>query len=326
MRRHFHTTLSPMLAVALLTSAVMLSAGFAKGPDHRGRENAFERPPLGHSDKALIATAWVADTDQPQAAEGAFDWDLDRQVSCPRCEQESKVTPVVLDVPEPLPSDTTAIDLIKRKLGINAFRGSIFDGAEAPATQLLRRERPLELQAFDTVLKRLNATDAATDAIATTYEDEIRATGSYSPITRDDAPASIVAPAAPKTVGVGRVLRAAADTCCSEGVCSDVKIEQRETAVSLPSDRTELLRMYGPELDELANKLEEMDLYGEADAVRAAAQRIRVKARELKHGIGAALESTTLTPAAGQSRRSVGAASAGWSEPEYFQSPTGVSR
>jgi hypothetical protein len=50
----------------------------------------------------------------------------------------------------------------------------------------------------------------------------------------------------------------------------------------------ELLREFAPGLDELANQLEEADLFAEADAVREAAQRLRVKARELKTGATAA--------------------------------------
>src|SRR5688572_32517558 len=121
MRRQIKTTLSTIAAVAMLGCAVMLSVSSADGPYRHGGENAFNGPPLGHPDKALIHAQWLAECeDSPAPAEQtAFDWKLDQCDACPKCGfKDSHVTPVVLDVPELLGTgDATAIEVIKRKLG-----------------------------------------------------------------------------------------------------------------------------------------------------------------------------------------------------------------
>src|SRR5262245_49887810 len=61
--------------------------------------------------------------------------------------------PVVLDLPDAACSgDSTAIETIKRKLGINIFRGSIFDGADSPAQQLIKQDAPARLLSLNGTL------------------------------------------------------------------------------------------------------------------------------------------------------------------------------
>jgi hypothetical protein len=88
---------------------------------------------------------------------------------------------------------------------------------------------------------------------------------------------------------------ATAQSACSDSalapVATTAEIVEPYAGLALPepSDRLDLLRQVSPGLDELANKLEDADLFAEADAVREAAQRLRLKARELKTGATAAI-------------------------------------
>jgi hypothetical protein len=58
-------------------------------------------------------------------------------------------------------------------------------------------------------------------------------------------------------------------------------------ASSIEEDSVAALRRASLDLDEAAMKLEVSDRYAEADALREAAQHLRVKARDLKHSASA---------------------------------------
>jgi hypothetical protein len=262
--------------VTLLGSTVMLSVSAAKGPYRHAGENAFDGPPPGHPDKALISTAWIDDrnaesfvTDSP-----AFDWGLQNVQGCPQCGfKDAQVMPVVLDMPELLGgSDETAVDVIKRKLGINPFRGSIFEGPETPAAQLQKQDAPAELKAFDCVLEKLTAIDTSAECGSQCLQSQTAActTGSGE--------------CAAACTGRAQTAQSAEGDSAPEFLINAADLANRNYSVGLsePADGVELLRQVSPGLDELANKLEDADLFAEADAIREAAQRLRIKARELK--------------------------------------------
>jgi hypothetical protein len=292
MRYHFKRTLATALAVALLGCAVMLSVSVAKGPYRHAGENAFEGPPLGHPDKALISAAWI-DAEPPATDGDTFDWGLECGDACPKCGfKDSQVTPVVLDMPELLGgSDEAAIEVIKRKLGINAFRGSIFDGPAAPTAQLLKHDTPAELKTFDCVLEKLTGSDATSTCGVECLESQAAV------CTAGPAGCAESCAAACKATDVA--VESVSDTCTLTPVATAANGSGYSAEITLlpgPSDRVELLRHVSPGLDELANKLEDAELYAEADAVREAAQRLRLKARELKTGISAVISPPPVKP------------------------------
>jgi hypothetical protein len=281
MRNQLKRTISAALAIGLLGYAVMLSVGMAESPYRRTRgENAFERP-IGHPEKALIAVPWLQHSaseawlaaepapsmpaaPMPTAETVAFDWGIESHATCPKCAlKDSKVTPVVFDVPDALgPSDATAIETIKRKLGINSFRGTIFDGAEPPARQLIKQDAPAKLLTLDRVLEGVDRCDEScscpSSACAT---DQTKSTSENSAKTDDDCPGA--------TPPAGNRPRA-------------VSLEPvRDEAIDY--DPISVLRQTGWELDHCAQNLEDIDRFTEADALRDAAQVLRVKARELRH-------------------------------------------
>jgi hypothetical protein len=310
MRYHLKRTLSTTLAVALLACAVMLSVSVAKGPYRHASENAFDGPPLGHPDKALISTAWIDDSNAESLVtdEPAFNWGLECGDTCPKCGfKDSQVTPVVLDMPELLGGgDEAAIATIKRKLGINAFRGSIFEGPPTPTAQLLRHDAPAELKMFDCVLEKLTgvaskttcgaecaqstAAIESTAAVATTTP---AVCGETCTAASSDTSATACNEQCSAACKANNVAATASASDCTTGPVETTRYVivdgQVGTHRGLPSERIELLReLAGPGLDEVANELEKADLYAEADAVREAAQRLRLKARELKTGATAA--------------------------------------
>jgi hypothetical protein len=284
MRYYLKRTLSTTLAVALLGCAVMLSVSAAKGPYRHAGENAFDGPPVGYPDKALISAAWI--DEEPFATDDqTFDWGLECGDGCPKCGfKDSQVTPVVLDMPELLGgSDEAAIDVIKRKLGINAFRGSIFDGPAAPAAQLMKHDAPAELKTFDCVLEKLTGSDSKITCGVECLEAQAAV------CTAGPGGCTAACSAACKTSDT--TVDSTASDCTLAPLATTVEVSEPNAGLTLlppPSDRVELLREFAPGLDDLANKLEDADLFAEADAVREAAQRLRVKARELKTGATAA--------------------------------------
>ncbi|MEX2142596.1 MAG: hypothetical protein WD894_25305 [Pirellulales bacterium] len=287
MRYHFKRTLSTTLAVALLGCAVMLSVSAAKGPPRPAGENAFEGPPVGHPDKALISTSWIDEgTAEPFASDDqAFDWGLECGAGCPKCGfKDPHVTPVVLDMPELLGgSDEAAIDVIKRKLGINAFRGGIFDGPAAPTAQLLKHDAPAELKTFDCVLEKLTGNFAQSTCGVECLESQAAVCAA--------GPAGCAESCAAACKATDVAVESVSDSCTLTPVATAPEASEYNAELTLvpePSDRVELLRHVSPGLDELANELEQADLYAEADAVRHAAQQLRLKARELKTGATAA--------------------------------------
>ena len=305
MRRFSKQTISTALAVGILGYAVMLTASLAKGPYQHGSENAFEGPPVGHPEKALIWHAWVPEPVVRQAAavnHDEFDWGLQCAEACPKCgHKDPKVTPVVLDVPELMGPSEAAIDMIKRKTGINAFRGTVFEGPEAPAAKMLKQEEPAELKAFDRVLRNsgrnvldhsgipqagygYNFGDATiSDALGGHAESAAGAATDRIVESPAASPAEIWngRPACPMGTDCGQAALTAIDNgkdCPGSSVNIGVAI------TPVPSDPVELLRQHGSGMDEIANTLEEHELYHEADAIRDVAQRLRLKARALKHG------------------------------------------
>jgi hypothetical protein len=179
---------------------------------------------------------------------------------------DSKVTPVVFDVPDiSAPIDATAIDTIKRKLGINSFRGTIFDGAEPPGRQLIQQDIPAKLLTLDRVL---DCADRCDDSCACPNTgcsvDKTISTRVESVATDDDCPG-------------------AASTV------SGAAVETQSRPVALVKDKSgdrgaiDVLRYSSTQMDEVARHLEDDDRYDEADAMREAAQQLRVLARGFKH-------------------------------------------
>ncbi len=310
MQNTWKRAISAALAISLLGSAVMLSVGQAKGPYRHVGENSFDRRSLGHPEKALIAN-WQSDvqhTDEAAPQNASFDWGFGITEACPKCGfKDSHVTPVVMDMPELLgPGDTAAIEVIKRKLGINAFRGSIFDGADEPATELMKRsvaekwlatpraparladeatnDAPPELRTFDVVLERLNRGELSTTAAAAAEDvsqDDVCPTNTSARESCESMPSlTVVSWLAATKQG------ACNDRCtCSSAPADATRTSLELTPVAVAAENpTAALRRAGTELDEVASRLEENDRYTEADALREAAQLLRVKARGLKNG------------------------------------------
>ena len=80
------------------------------------------------------------------------------------------------------------------------------------------------------------------------------------------------------------------DGCDARCTCSNAPAVATRASLELApvavaaENATAALRRAGTELDEAARRLEESDRYCEADALREAAQLLRVKARGLKNG------------------------------------------
>jgi len=282
--------LSAALAIALLGSAVMLSVSLARGPFGERAENAFEDQSFGHPQKALIYQAGSEAFDHETGAAGsAFDWGLETDRSCPRSGfKDSKVMPVVLDMPELLGgSDEEAVQVIKRKLGIDPFRGSIFEEPGARPAKLPKLDVASELKSFDNVLEKLAAS-------------EKRTSEAYADLTVCSEPSS----------GCGLTCESANVEKCEAADGGSLAViwaeDESEPSIGvhrgMPSEPVELLRLAGPSLDEVANELEKADLYDEADAVRKVAHQLRLKARQLKSraaGRSAAAEFKAASASAG---------------------------
>jgi hypothetical protein len=257
----------------------MLSAGLAE-PLHRpsNHENAFDGPPVGHPEKALLFAAgspppapeawqremaerWPEVPQPPQPA--AFDWRLDAAPTCPLCRyHDSQVKPVVMDVPEWLaPSDTTAIETIKRKLGINAFRGTIFDGRDQPAETIVKQEAPARLLTVEWVPETARCDESGSSCQCACPAAKVKSDCQYTADSEEDCP--------------GAESTSLASSPPPAPLDADNKSEGHPQPVHV-------LRQGSAELDELAKRLEEDDRYAEADAVRHAAQQLRLTARELK--------------------------------------------
>jgi hypothetical protein len=294
MRRHIKTTLSTIVAVGMLGCAVMLSVSSAEGPYQHAGQNAFNGP-IGHPDKALIQTQWLAECEGEPAPRDAtaFDWGLDGRDLCPKCGlTNTQITPVVLDVPELLgPSDATAIDVIKRKLGINVFRGSIFEEPDFPATKLFMNDAPPRLQTqicdplTGTCAQASAACGARCDALAC---DKTHVATSTTVAAADEA----------CDASCGKACNAA---CAGEKVAVGVATASlagaphgKAFSSSIQEDSVAALRRASLDLDEAAMRLEVSDRYAEADALREAAQHLRVKARDLKRSASAGETAATI--------------------------------
>jgi hypothetical protein len=318
MQNTWKHAISALLATALLGSAVLLSVSQAKGPLRHAGENSFDSHSTGHTDKALIAN-WQDAMEQRQDVADAndpFDWGFGIAESGSNCSlRDPHVKPVVMDLPELLSrNDAAAIDTIKHKLGINVFRGSIFEGADEPATQLmkqsaaaewlcgahvpaqlsaeLKKDPPPELRTFDVVLEKLEEADCG-------------------PLPGPVAENSKQAQAcnANATVSLSAVADQAADSATCSARRASVTDCAYSCATSTPSrvsleltpvtaaDETPVatLRRTGMALDEAAQRLEESERYSEADALREAAQLLRLKAREFKNGQSTAHQVKTPT-------------------------------
>jgi hypothetical protein len=323
MRRHFKPILSTAFAVGILVVAVMLTASLAKGPYQHGEENAFEGP-LGHPEKALITGAWSPEPAARLAAvlkQNEFDWGLKCGAACPQCgRKDPKVTPVVLDVPELFGPSEAAIDMIKRKTGINAFRGTVFEGPEGPTAKMLNQEEPAELKAFDHVLRKSGrhvidhsgiptpdhqfGDSAIPDSFGQHAEDAV---GESADRIVESGSASLRAtevwngrPACPMGTDCGQAAISVTDNGKD---CPGSSVTGIAAVAPSAADPVELLRQHGSGLDEVANTLEENDLYHEADAIREVAQRLRLKARTLRSaGETARHDSPPFYPAHGVTR------------------------
>ena len=296
MRKQLKTALSTIAAVTILGGAVMLSVSSAEGPYRHAGENAFNGPPLGHPDKALIQTHWLTECDAPPAPsdQASFDWGLDQSDTCPKCGfTNSHVTPVVLDVPELLgPGDATAIDVIKRKLGINVFRGSIFEEPAFPTARLYLHDAPPVL--------RTQLCDSGSCAFSTAQ----RATSCDSLHCDKSDVAAVTAVDSKCDVCQTACDKAAATTACAganpngdaASTAAPAAIHGIAFASSIGEDSVAALRRASVDLDEAAMRLEAGDRYAEADALREAAQHLRVKARGLKQSASAGQTTTASQP------------------------------
>jgi hypothetical protein len=279
--------LSAALAVGLVGSAVMLSVSSAKGPHRSANENAFENSSSGHAEKALIVHDESDCNTAPAVEQASFDWGLDSGDACPHCGfKDTKVTPVVLDMPELLgPNDSAAVEVIKRKLGINPFRGSIFDDAASHAGKLLHHESPAELKSFDGVLQKL----IGGCELQATCEGQCQS----SPLAQCDA-SGCAATCTETCAGVCNNSHVTANPQAGFGIPAPgfetgmTRFVEWSAPPPQPNP-TQTLREISPHLDAMANHLENADLFAEADALRETAKVLRMKARELKTGSTAAV-------------------------------------
>jgi hypothetical protein len=326
MRRHIKTTLSTILAVGMLGCAVMLSVSSAEGPYQHAGANAFNKP-LGHPDKALIQTQWLAqcEADPAPSEQTAFDWKLDQCDACPKCGfKGSHVAPVVLDLPDLMgPGEATAIDVIKRKLGINVFRGSIFEEPEFPAAKLF-------INAATPALKTQTC-----DAYSGSCGQATSACSTFCDVL--DCGKSNVA----TTVSVNAITEACQAPCekaCS-AECASAKEHVGVATTSAPAaprgmafsssiqeDSVAALRRASLDLDEAAMRLEVGDRYAEADALREAAQHLRAKARDLKRAASAGETAATTQSPYCPGITGYRAAEANDDESHWHVSPVGLTR
>jgi hypothetical protein len=305
MRKHFQKTLSALFAIALLGSAVMLSVSSAEGPYRHAGQNAFNGPPLGHPDKALIQVRWLEECESAAVPSDktAFDWQLDACDACPKCGfKDSQVAPVVLDVPDFLgPSDATAIEVIKRKLGINPFRGSIFEEPSFSAVQIFGADAPPRLAtSICEPICEAGACSSATCGTCCDASDTCRtaaATATAAKIRNEVVSSHETCAAGSECSAAGAQCDPGCNgsdacTCAAEprtniGVASDwltFNPRSQAFASSIEEDPVAALRRASLDLDEAAMKLEVSDRYAEADALREAAQQLRFRARQLKQG------------------------------------------
>ena len=263
-------------------------------------------------------------TDVASGAEGAtFDWGLHSGHVCPKCRNaDPAVLPAILNVSDLLgPGDATTIGVIKRKTGINVFQGSIFDGPDAPAMKLIQRDEPAELHSFDDVLKQIGyCTAPESSAVACDAADKVCGSVCVVPTGCDEAcddgkkhtvGLGVVSAAVNacydalggKKVGIGRACSANCSDLCGSS-CSNLDEGAsyvnpgRATTNFTRSSRSPsaidewqinplvALRHASRGLDEVAANLEEQERYAEADAVREAAEQLRMKARDLKKTAG----------------------------------------
>jgi hypothetical protein len=223
------------------------------------------------------------------------------------------------------PGDASSIGAIKRKTGINVFQGSIFDGPDAPTMKLIQREEPAELHSFDQVLKQIGYCNPAPGSTAVACDQADTTTGTAwvrSPacaevcVGDNELPAGLgVVRAAVsacydalggKKVGIGRTSSAKCDEMCENSCRVDddaelarprrpiARFTRSSVGLSGPdewqTDPMSALRHASRGLDEVAANLEEQERYSEADAVREAAQQLRVKARDLKKTAGSSAQ------------------------------------
>jgi hypothetical protein len=192
------------------------------------------------------------------------------------------VTPVVLDLPDNTSSgDATAIETIKRKLGINVFRGSIFDGADSPAQQVIKQDVPARLLSLNGAL---DCTDRCDQFGAC-------ATSSCPNSACSSCPNSACATA--KTALTVEWSAKADDNC--PGAAAATSIASTESSSEKCAHECEncdkgaidVLRNSSSQLEEVAWRFETEDRYEEADSLREAAQQLRVLARGFKQAAAA---------------------------------------
>jgi hypothetical protein len=223
------------------------------------------------------------------------------------------------------PGDASAIGAIKRKTGINVFHGSIFDGPDAPTIRLIQGEQPAELESFDHVLERIgySGTAAAWRAVGCDIDDVTNGLKCAGKCAESPACDQVCDGERKLTAGL-KVVRAFGNACydafggpkvtigstdstrcadtCDENRCESDDImgsinPRRPIARFTPSsfvpsrdedsqtDPIIALRHASHGLDKVAEHLEEQERYAEADAMREAAQQLRLKARSLKNGM-----------------------------------------
>lgn len=191
---------------------------------------------------------------------------------------------LAFDAPEMSgPADRAAIDLIKRKTGVNVFQGTIFDDPNLTALQFDQQPTEDNLAWFDSVLGRLAERDEQPQD------------------TRQAMHLSEQPPRANATALTGTDVVRLEPIKCS----FDVAADSHDTAASYARTghrelhAVESLRDASYQLEADAQALEEQDRYEEADALRDSARELREKARAMR-GHTAALSEPAMLPTAAE--------------------------
>jgi hypothetical protein len=180
------------------------------------------------------------------------------------CDSAHCRQPVVVDLPELLgPTDGSVIDVIKRKLGINVFAGTIYDASCAPPCSTdtaafdwlpnfeAEADKPLIGRGYH--FNRIAGVGVNSDAglVGDVYLDD------------DDCPGS-----------------------ASRGVATTSYVTEEPECIECTVG-IDALRNSGEDLDAAANQLEKLERYEQADQLRNAAHELRYLARRLRHNGGA---------------------------------------
>jgi hypothetical protein len=177
------------------------------------------------------------------------------------CDHAHCRQPVVVDLPELLgPNDTSAIDVIKRKLGINVFAGTIYENAASPPAGIWSSDETTYHPQKPTTAIFSHPEHGTYHVIGVDFDSNAGLIGEV--YLDDDCPGST-----PRDVAkTSYVTEEPECTQCTVGI--------------------DALRNSAEDLDSAANQLERLESFEQADMIRSAAHDLRHLARRLRHNGG----------------------------------------